>query len=157
MDILDYKISYSREIADLFYNSIHNINTAIYSQEQLDAWAPTPIDYEHWSARLELKKPFVAVKENTVLGFIELESDGHIDCLYVHPDHQRKGVAAKLLLHLCDAAVQQNIAELHLEASKLAKPFFESFGFTVVGENRVQIKNQTLSNYKMIGDPRSIG
>ncbi|GAB1263843.1 GNAT family N-acetyltransferase [Aurantivibrio infirmus] len=160
MDIRDYHSSENhssdnqssdyRDITTLFHDAIHSIDTRIYSKQQLDAWAPSPIDYEHWRLRLDIKKPFIAVIDKLVVGFIELEEDGHIDCLYVHKDYQRQGIAKKLLTHLCEVAKRKGIRRLHVEASILAKPLFESFGFKHLGENTVHLRGQTLTNYKMV-------
>jgi hypothetical protein len=79
MDIQSYSANKAREIADLFYQSVHAIDSSVYTAEQKEAWAPTPIDYERWSERLNTKKPFIAVVENRVAGFIELDADGHMD------------------------------------------------------------------------------
>jgi putative acetyltransferase len=83
MEIRNYRCSDYVEIADLFHDSIHAIPASIYSEEELEAWSPTPPDYDHWKERLARKQPFLAVKDKIIVGFIELESDGHIDCLYV--------------------------------------------------------------------------
>lgn len=152
MEIRNYQTADYVEIAELFHGSVHGIDTAVYSQQQLDAWSPTPIDYDHWKQRLDQKKPFIAVQDDTILGFIELEDDGHIDCLYVHKDHQRQGVAQQLYRHLYLAAKSKGINKLYVEASELAKPFFEFHGFETISENTVTMKNhQTIINYNMVG------
>ena len=38
------------EIAQLFYNTVHTVNAADYSDEQLDAWADGQVDLEKWNA-----------------------------------------------------------------------------------------------------------
>ena len=79
MKIVEYSSNRGKEIADLFYESVHSIDSSIYSEQQKHAWAPMPIDYINWEIRLENKKPYVLLIKNEVAGFIELESDGHID------------------------------------------------------------------------------
>lgn len=117
------------EITDLFHSAVHNIDPASYTCEQKEAWAPTPPDYDFWFSRLNEKKPFLAIVGDRVAGFLELESNGHIDCAYTHPDFQRIGIASKLLDHSVAEAVKMNITRLYVEASLIAKPFFESLGF----------------------------
>lgn len=42
---------------------------------------------------------FVAAgPDDTPLGFVELERDGHIDCFYCHPDRIGQGIGARLYL-----------------------------------------------------------
>jgi len=75
--------------------------------------------------------------------------DGHIDCAYTHPDFQRQGVASKLFDHLVTEAIQNNITRLYVEASLIAKPFFESRGFSFVKENEIERKGVRLMNFTM--------
>ncbi|MBC5997650.1 GNAT family N-acetyltransferase [Romboutsia ilealis] len=39
MEIREYKTSDCNEIADLFYNTVHYINSKDYTEEQLNVWA----------------------------------------------------------------------------------------------------------------------
>jgi len=138
------------EVADLFHSAVHNIDSSVYNCQQKEAWASTPPDYDFWFIRLNEKKPFLAMVGNRVAGFMELESDGHIDCAYTHPVFQREGVAGKLLDHLVAEAIQNNIARLYVEASLIARPFFESRGFSFVKENEIARKGVRLVNFTMV-------
>ncbi|SHE32408.1 Acetyltransferase, GNAT family [Vibrio gazogenes DSM 21264] len=149
MKIQTYSPKWAREIADLFYQSVHAIDPSVYTPEQKEAWAPTPINYQLWAERLSHKQPFVAIIDNRIAGFIELDSDGHIDCTYTHPDFQGIGVAASLYEHLLAKATEAGIERLYVEASLIAKPFFECRGFTVVKNNEVQRNDASLINFSM--------
>ena len=80
---------------------------------------------------------------------MELESDGHIDCAYTHPDFQRVGIASKLLDHLIAEALKINITRLYTEASLIAKPFFEIRGFSCIKKNQIERKGVSLVNFTM--------
>jgi len=149
MDIKSYSDEWALEIADLFHQSVHAIDPAIYTSEQKGAWAPTPPDYVAWSKRLDEKRPFVAIIDGAVAGFFELDSDGHIDCTYTHPTFQGMGVASALYAHLFAEARLNNIERLYVEASLIAKPFFEHRGFSVVQKNTVQRNGVSLVNFIM--------
>ncbi|BBB29728.1 GNAT family N-acetyltransferase [Neptunomonas japonica] len=149
MNLIKYSPDKAKDIADLFYASVHAIDSSIYSNEQKDAWASTPINYSEWAKRLERKKPYLLVIKGEVAGFIELESDGHIDCAYVAPKFQRKGVATKLLKHVMSVAKNVGLKQLYVEASIVAKPFFEKAGFLIENENQVIRHNIVLINYSM--------
>jgi len=149
MEIKSYSAEWAIEIADLFHQSVHAIDPLIYSPEQKEAWAVTPPDYAKWSLRLDEKRPFVAIVDGCVAGFIELDADGHIDCTYTHPDFQGMGVASALYEYLLTAARLRNIERLYVEASFIAKPFFEHRGFTTVKKNTVQRNNVVLINFIM--------
>jgi len=152
MEIINYMPKFAHEIADLFHDSVHEMACSHYSKEALEAWAPTPPDYKRWTDRLSQKRPFLAVKDSKIVGFIELESDGHIDCLYTHKDYQRCGVAHTLYLHLENEARHQGISRLYVEASFLAKPFFEKHDFKLVKENVVDRNGVKLTNFSMEKD-----
>jgi putative acetyltransferase len=147
--IQTYSADKAREIADLFHQSVHAIDPSLYSSVQKEAWAPTPVDYEYWAERLNVKKPFIAIIEDRVAGFIELDADGHIDCSYTHPDFQGRGVASSLYERLFDEARAKNLKCLYVEASLAAKSFFEHRGFTTVKKNEVQRNGVTLVNFSM--------
>ncbi len=152
LTIRDYQSDDAREIADLFHDAIHAIGPEYYSPEQLEAWAPTPPDYDRWKRRLDMKQLYVATMGQKIVGFIELDPDGYIDWMFTHKDYQRQGIAGQLYDHLRTMAVQKGIQRLYVEASKLAKPFFEARGFHVVKENCIERLGQHLTNYSMALD-----
>jgi hypothetical protein len=41
------------------------------------------MDYEVWHKRLQTKLPYIAEDNGEIVGFGELEADGHIDCFIV--------------------------------------------------------------------------
>ena len=137
MDIRTYSADRSDEIADLFYESVYAIDPSVYTTEEKAAWAPAPIDYQRWRVRLDQKRPFLAIIDDRVAGFIELEADGHIDCAYTHPDFQGRGVASALYQHLLKEAEARKLQRLYVEASHVAKPFLERRGFSVVKTNHI--------------------
>lgn len=149
MNIQPYTEEWASDIADIFYQSVHAIDPKVYTKEQKEVWAPSPIDYQLWSERLRIKKPFIAIIDNQVAGFIELDDDGHIDCTYTHPDFQGQGVASSLYDALLKKAREKGLKRLYVEASLIAKPFFERRGFIIVKQNEIQRKGVTLINFQM--------
>lgn len=87
--------------------------------------------------------------DDQLLGFIELEEDGHIDCTYVYPQFQRTGVARLLYDALETKARQQKIQHLYVEASIVARPFFEGRGFSFVKENCVSRNGESFTNFTL--------
>jgi putative acetyltransferase len=148
IEIKNYHPDFSKEIADLFYLSVHSIDPNIYTKAEQEAWAP-PINYSIWKNRLIKNRPLVAFIEDKIVGFIEFENDGHIHCTYVHPDYQRQGVAQKLYLALEAEALRRRFTRLYVEASKLAKNFFSKQGFAVLRENHIPIRGQVITNFSM--------
>ena len=149
MKIQNYSTDFAEQIAELFYTSVHNIDNSMYNQAQRQVWAPEPIDYIAWTKRLEKKQPFIALINERLAGFIELDPDGHIDCCYTHPEYQHRGVATALYAHLETVAKSRGMNHLYVEASHVAKPFFEKHGFALIKENQIERNGVILCNFTM--------
>ena len=139
-----------KEIAQIFSRAVHEIASVDYNQEQCNAWCDkTQVNYEHWKKRCEFKRPFVAVTNSQISGFIELDTDGHIDCAYVNPNFMRQGIMTKLVSHVIKTAFEMKVKEIYVEASICIKPLFESLGFRLIREFMVDINGVKLRNYEM--------
>lgn len=95
------------------------------------------------------EKPYLACRSGKIVGFIELEDDGHIDRFYTHKDFQRQGVGHALYDHLVVQADVRGIHGFYVEASPFARPFFEREGFQLKKENRIERAGQILTNFSM--------
>ena len=149
IEVKPYSPLYATEICDLFHSTIHAIDTDIYSKAEQEAWCPTPPDYQMWLKRLDNTQPWMAIFGSRLAGFIELKDDGYIDCFYVHPDFQKRGIARKLYDHVVDLAHQKKFSQLSVDASKVAMPIFKKWGFKIKRVNKISRKNQVLINYHM--------
>jgi GNAT superfamily N-acetyltransferase len=58
------------------------------------------IDSEVFALRRTAKPTWVAEINRQIVGFADLEPDGHVDMLFVHAEHQGKGIARALLAHI---------------------------------------------------------
>ena len=68
----------------------------------------------------------MAALDGAIVGFAELEGDGHLDTLYVHHEHQGRGIASALLDRIEAEARRLGMARLYTEASITAQPFFRA-------------------------------
>jgi ribosomal protein S18 acetylase RimI-like enzyme len=136
-------------IAEIFTRAVHEIASEVYSKEQCLAWSDREPNPAHWKRRCELKRPFVFLVDTEIAGFLELDPDGHIDCAYVHPKFQRRGVASALVRHAIDACLASGLERAYVEASLCAKPMFERLGFKVLEATIVNIRGVELANYRM--------
>jgi putative acetyltransferase len=84
-----------------------------------------------------------------VVGFIDLEADGHIDRLYCAPEAAGRGVASRLYEATEAAARVQGISRLFTEASERARRFFERKGFTVLERQDMIRRGVPIHNYRM--------
>ena len=96
MEIREYKTSDCNEIADLFYNTVHYINSKDYTEEQLNVWATGNVDIDEWNKSF-LNNYTVVMEENgMIVGFGDINDRGYLDRLYVHKDYQNIGIATAL-------------------------------------------------------------
>jgi putative acetyltransferase len=133
----------------LFRASVRSIALRDYNESQLRAWAPDLIDADQFGRRCLAKSTWIAVAESEIAGFSDLEPDGHVDMLYVHPKFQRAGVARALLSHIERLARSEGLPRLYAEASITARPVFESMGFHVIVSQTVTVRGESLMNYRM--------
>lgn len=82
-------------------------------------------------------------------GFVELQDNGHLDLLYVHPEFERRGVASSLLSACTAWGTQHEIAFLFTEASLTARPFFDHHGFRLITPQTVVRNGETFINFRM--------
>ncbi|MEK5059163.1 GNAT family N-acetyltransferase [Paenibacillus sp. FSL H7-0326] len=152
-EILRFKETDLEEIVNLFYETVHAVNSKDYTEEQVNAWAPRDEKDSKmgaWKESLSRNTTFVANIGDKIVGFSDLRHDGYLDRLFVHKDYQGMGVAGSLVSRLEEEAMKFNLPEIDTEASITAKPFFERQGYIVVKEQTVEIRGVKLTNYKMI-------
>ncbi|WP_414551721.1 GNAT family N-acetyltransferase [Anabaena sp. CCY 0017] len=149
MKVRRYEIGDTAEIMQLFYETIHEVNIRDYTKPQLDAWTSVNMDVDVWISSLKSKFTYVAEEENKIVGFGELETNGHIDRFYCHKDFQGQGVGTKILEQIVLTAKSLEIPKLFVEASITAKPFFERREFLVVKKQEVERRGQKLINFVM--------
>ncbi len=147
--IRPFQPSDTEQIARLFHETIRSVNKKDYSKEQVKAWAPDDIHFRDWEAMCSSKYTLVADAAETVVGFAQLEDDGHIDCFYCHKDFQGQGIGLLLFKGIEEEARRQNLTRLFVEASITARPFFEKMGFERVEKQRVAVRGTKLTNFRM--------
>lgn len=153
MEIRTYRQEDIKDIAELFYDTVHTVNAADYTEKQLDAWADGNIDLSAWNRSFQEHMTLVAVMPSDkangtqqIVGFADMDSTGYLDRLYVHKGFQRHGIATALCDRLEQAA---NVENFTTHASITAKPFFEKRGYQVMCVQQVERKGVLLTNYVM--------
>ncbi|ACA57057.1 GNAT family N-acetyltransferase [Clostridium botulinum] len=149
MNIRIYQSEDCREIVELFYNTVHSINSRDYNSAQLDVWAPKEIDIVSWDKSLSQHYSIVVEENGVTIGFGDLDATGYFDRLYVHKDYQGIGVATTIANELERYAQENHISVVTTNASITAKPFFEKRGYEVIKEQFVERNGQFLKNFIM--------
>ncbi len=145
MVIREYRPLDCEILAELFYNTVHTVNVKDYTKEQIDVWATGTIDLEKWNQSFMEHYTLVAVDDEVIIGFGDIDKTGYLDRLYVHSDYQGKRVATAICEQL-EQAVQGSIVT---HASITARPFFENRGYKVVKEQQVERQGIFLTNFVM--------
>jgi UPF0176 protein len=139
----------SYQIAQLFHDTIREVNIRDYSPTQVQAWAPDDLYFTDWTENCTSNFTYVAEEESKIIGFAQLETDGHIDCFYCHKEYQRCGVGTRLYREIEAKALELKIERLFVEVSITARAFFKSRGFSVVKEQQVTCRGEKLTNFVM--------
>lgn len=100
---------------------------------------------EKWNQSLQAHYSIVAVENEAIVGFGDIDSTGYLDRLFVQADHQRKGIASAI----CDQLEQAVPGNITTHASITAKPFFEKRGYTVVKGQQIERQGVALTNFAM--------
>ncbi|ALK04481.1 MAG: GNAT family N-acetyltransferase [Methanosarcina thermophila] len=144
-----YRSQDCKEIVELFYDTVHTINSKDYSSAQLDAWAPEENNIDMWDKSLSSTYTVVIEIKGSIVGFGNLDKTGYLDQLYVHKDFQGQGIATIIVDELEKYAQKHDITIITTEASITAKPFFEKRGYKTVKQQSVERKGLTLINFIM--------
>ena len=145
MMIRKYQPSDCPRLAELFYQTVHEVNKQDYTKEQLNAWASREVDLDAWNRSFLEHYTLIAVEEGEILGFGDIDKTGYLDHLYVHKDHQREGIASGL----CDKLEAHVPGNIRTHASITAKPFFQKRGYKVTKEQQVERQGILLTNFVM--------
>lgn len=121
--------------------AISAIGTHAYSPEQVAAWAARHGGPDMYRDRVRGGAAiFVAADAGDVpVAYALLKPDGHLDRLYNHPEHTRRGLATQLLVHAEQHARAKGMTRLYTEASELARPAFERAGYEVLHRREFEI------------------
>lgn len=147
--IRDYDAGDTSTIVRLFYETVRSVNRADYSDKQVGAWAPSVPNPQEWHARMSGRRTLVAEEGGEVVGFAEIEGDGHLDMLYVRKDAVGRGVGRRLYRVVEREAQRLGLERIFTEASTTARPFFGRQGFRVVREQTVLRRGVTMTNFAM--------
>ncbi len=146
MELRPYRPGDCAALARLFYDTVHTVNTRDYTPRQVNAWAGGQVDLAAWERSFLARHTLIAWEGDLVLGFADMDGTGYLDRLYVHKDHQGRGIATML----CDAlekACPGGVYTTH--ASITARPFFEKRGYQVVRRQEVERRGVKLTNFLM--------
>ena len=113
-------------LAELFYNTVHTVNAADYTEEELNAWATGRVDTAKWNAEFTARRAVVATENGVTVGFADMDESGYLDRLYVHKDYQGRGIGRALVEKLEKEAIKNGVKRFETHASITAEGFFNA-------------------------------
>lgn len=145
-----YRQSDAPGLAKIFLDAVRKTGLQCYDPAQVAVWASRGATPEEVNARcMDGRAVFVAEVDGRAEAFIDLQEDGHIDMMFCAPEHAGQGLAAQLFSSLEQEARRRGLPSLHVEASEMAKPFFERRGFVLVRRNDFTLEGVPIHNYHM--------
>ncbi|CUX14975.1 putative N-acetyltransferase YafP [Clostridium sp. C105KSO13] len=135
MQLREYKSTDCEQLAELFYQTVHSVNAKDYTEEQLDVWATGKVNLQEWDSSFLKHKTIVAIEDNKIVGFGDMDNSGYLDRLFVHKDYQSRGIATAI----CDE-LEYCINEKQLQRTP---PLQQNHFFNI--EDTVLLKNKKLS------------
>ncbi|MGK3495494.1 GNAT family N-acetyltransferase, partial [Citrobacter youngae] len=79
MKIRRFKNGDEISLLSVFLSSVHTLASHYYTHEQIDAWAPSDIDPDHWTNRMRALRPFVVEVDGEIAGYADVQPNGYID------------------------------------------------------------------------------
>lgn len=137
------------ELARLFHETVRRIDKRHYPAVKLRAWSPRVRPTSFWRLRLKGQSGFAAQHKRKLVGFATLAQDGEIDLLYVHRKRQGRGIGRALVDRMASEARQRHLVRLSVNASVVARPFFEALGFRSTRIQVGHVGGRPLRQYRM--------
>lgn len=139
MIIRRYQPGDEQGVCELYRETTRIINGRDYAPAQIDIWVSYGWNVDAWAKRFLANTTYVAVEGDCIIGFADIEPNGHIGFFYCHHLWQRKGVGTALYTALERSARELHLAKLYAEVSVSAQHFFTAMGYETLAmwENTV--------------------
>ena len=118
-------------VHEIVLQALRETNARDYPSSVIDRLVLTLPDKV--ASNLETWCAFVAIVNGQVVGTGSLNGQT-VSSVYVHPDHQRRGIATKLMDAVENAANARSQRTLSVQSSVTAKAFYARRGFKIIRE-----------------------
>ncbi|MDZ4711055.1 MAG: GNAT family N-acetyltransferase [bacterium] len=149
--IREAKVDDVEDITQLYYGTVTNVNAKDYSPKEIEVWSGTAHNNnDRWERSVNEQYFLIAEIDKEMVGFSSIAPNGYLDFMYVHKDHQRKGIALMLLNEIESKAIEQKNKEIFAYVLITARPFFEKYGYEHVGYKIITVKGVDFKDNLMI-------
>lgn len=149
LEVRQYRPDDAEDCLEVFREAVQRGAAKDYSPAQRRAWAPDNMDLASWAERRASRPTWVVERRGSVVGFSDLLATGEVDMLYVHPDHEGRGVATALLEEVEYTARELSMPRLTAQVSVTALGVFARAGFVVCAPQLAERDGIMLTNYRM--------
>lgn len=149
MLIRPYQTSDAEALATVYRDAVFGIGSQAYNAEQVAVWADFPSNLEEFKRTLSLELTLVAVEDQQIAAFGQLNPLDHVAFIYTATQFARRGCATEIYQQLEAHARQQTVKQLHTEASRISKFFFLKMGFVVLETEYVERQAVQFERFRM--------
>ena len=136
-------------LAELWHAAVHEGAAGAYDAEQRQAWMPHVLSADVMAERIAGQICIVGEDARGLAGFFTLTREGVIDLAYVRPDRMGDGLAGRIYERILEEAKALGLSELRVDASHLARRFFEKRGWRFVRTQTVRPGGVAMQNHVM--------
>jgi putative acetyltransferase len=131
--------------------SITKLGRLAYNPAQVAAWASKTREAAEWLEwHLFGDRITIAFTDSgEAAAFALLEADGHLDMLYCHPNHVRRGHALRLVEEASAFGRRSGLSMITTDASELARPVFVAAGYKIERRQDFLLDGVPIHNYAM--------
>lgn len=134
----------------LWHEAVHTGAMGAYNEAQRRAWSPAPKSAAIMTERLSGQIILVGEDDQGLAGFFTLTPEGELDMAYVRPDRKGSGLAVQLHQAILDEARRRRLSTLTVNASHIARKFFQKHGWTLVQTQTVRPNGVEMQNHRMV-------
>lgn len=136
-------------LAKIYRDAVRGLGPQAYTQEQVAAWSRYPADIEEFRTRMSRGITLIAEDDGRAAAFGQLDPDDHLAFLYCSSACARRGVGSMIYSALEAHAFAKGISEIHTEASRISRPFFEKHGYAVIEIEHVVRSGVEFERFRM--------
>jgi putative acetyltransferase len=137
-------------LCELFAQSIDELCTEDYDDDQRLAWISRAADAKAFGAKLGAMTTLVIKVASDYGGFAALKDNTVLDMLYVNPHYAGEGIGAALAEAMEKLAAARGAKTITVDSSETAVMFFEARGYVASSRNLVPIDDQWLTNTTLV-------
>lgn len=135
-------------LAAIYRESVEALGPPAYAAEQVAVWAAFASD-PAFGRRVVSGRAWIAEAEGRPAAFAVLDPGDHLSLLYCSSRYARLGAGGMLVDAASAEAAALGAAVLHLEASRVGRPFFERKGFRVLEREEVERGGVRFERFRM--------